>query len=324
MSRLLLFVVLLLVPCKGNLVAQAPPPAPLASVGSTEIPIVIGSGSFTWWTGGVLIVVRYRYSGAPVFCIIGREGKEISRFTFMLPDAGGLSLRGNEIARGPDGSFAVIGHAYFNDIGPSNFLAVLSPEGELRAVEHLLRFLPAGVTIASDGAIWIVGHEPAIAGPPDREQNLLRRYDRAAKPLRSFLLWSSLDLPQRWPSPDSGSVLASATDRVAWYSPSAQTYFEFALDGNLILQVQGPQPRRDGAMLSLAVCNDRGVFLSATRLNGPNQKASWGIFALNRFTGEWTLHRQPERWGRLYGCDGSRLAATSDSRFISWLAPTTQ
>jgi hypothetical protein len=329
MRKLPLLIVPLLLSCSAPLAAQSPasvPPPALSSLGSTELRVVPSLDSYSWWTGGVLVVVEYRSSGAPEFRIVDPQGKEIFRFTLMLPEASGVRLRGNAIARGSDGAFAVIGHTYFHDSGPlgDSFLALLSPEGVLREVVRLTPYSPQAVTIASDGATWLAGHEAPLDRYPNLEQNLLRRYDRAGKPLGSFLPWSSLPPSPRWRAPDDSSMLAASLDRVGWYVPLARAYIEFHLDGRVAHSLKAAPPRASGEMLRLALCEDNSVFVSSTVNNGRNQKASWGIYSLNRLSGEWSFIPQTKSWGRLYGCYGSRLATSTDFHSITWLAPAPQ
>lgn len=317
----LLLQALLLPVCTGELAGQAATPHALTSKGSTEIPFTFVRGTFGLWSGGALLVVQDRFSGAPVFRLIGRDGREISQFTFTIPGASFINLYDNSVARGLDGSLAVIGTAYTNDSRGASFLAWVSPEGGEQTVIRLSPFFPHAVTVASDGTIWVTGHETKWIGPRDYNQHLIRRYDRTGKMLGSFIPWSRLRTALPTPSPDTQSVFISSADRIGWYSPHSRTYIEFSPEGAMTNWIKTAEHPTD-AMLSVALCDDGGLFVGAAVNNGPKQTASWGIFVLDRQGGEWSFIPRHEKWGMLYGCDGTRLASTTDNRTISWLEPT--
>ncbi len=44
----------------------------------------------------------------------------------------------------------------------------------------------------------------------------------------------------------------------------------------------------------------------------------WGVFTLDRGSGTWEFIPRKEQ-SVLYGCDGTRLASTTDHRSITWL-----
>jgi hypothetical protein len=177
------------------------------------------------------------------------------------------------------------------------------------------------VTLASDGTIWVAGHD---SNPQQKEQDysqhLIRRYDKTGKLLGSFIPYSSLitDPPTL---PYVHSVLLSLKDRVGWYSPRSHAYVEFSLDGSVINRFKSaPHPEHD--LTFVAVCDDGGLFASTQMRDAGGRQTSWGIFTFDRQRGEWSLIPRNEKWGMLFGCDGTRLATATDFKTISWLAPT--
>ncbi len=316
---LLLFAILLPV-WSGDLAAQSATTDTLTSKVSTDIPIALGHGTFGLWSGGVLLAVQDRFSSGPIVRVIDREGRQTERFSIAIPGASGVNLYENSIARGPDGSLAVVGSASVSDPTCGTFLAWISPDRSEQTIVCLSPFFPHGVTLASDGTIWVAGHDTTIiGGQRDYSQHLIRHYDKSGKMLGSFIPWSSLGTAPGTLSPDSESILVSIADRIGWYSPSIQTYFEFSLDGAVINSIQTPEHAR-GEMLSVALCDDGRLFVGASILgNGTNRAPSWGIHVLDRQRGGWNFIPRGEKWGMLYGCDGTRLASTTDSRTIAWL-----
>jgi len=287
---------------------------------STEIPAPV-SGSFALWSGGAMLVVQDRFSSSPIIQVIDRDGKEVSRFAFGIPGAGRVNLYDNSVARGPKGSMAFVGSAYTNDSRGATFLAMVSSDGETQTVVRLSPFAPQAVTIASDGTIWVAGYDAHQApNEQDYSEHLIRRYDENGTLLGSFLPWSEVRTPPRTAPAAVNSILVTASDRVGWYSPSAQTYVEFALDGTMLHQIKTPGHSRS-TMLQVALCDDASLFVSAAVNHGPDGPASWNILALDRQQGSWSSNPRPETWGKLYGCDGTRLASTTDSRTITWLEP---
>ena len=76
-------------------------------------------------------------------------------------------------------------------------------------------------------------------------------------------------------------------------------------------------------MLSAALCEDGGMFLEAPIYNQKGQTGvGFAIFSLNRASREWHYFPRPEdKWGRLYGCDGTHIGSAADDSTISWVAP---
>lgn len=302
--------------------AEEPAAGPFVSEGSTRVYMSPGRGTYAWWSGQTLLVAENR-DFAPVIRVIDPEGKELSRIPFEMPNASGIRVLNNALARGPDGMIAVIGSADFNDYLGRCFLALLSADGQLETVVRLSQFDPDAVTVAADGFIWLAGHEFTPAGKPIKNSDLIRRYDRTGKLVGSYVNWLSLNLPVNFPSPDALSTLVASPDRVGWYSKYAQTYIEFSLEGNVIYRVNTPAHQRE-LIVHPALCENGGVFVSVSVNNNPSLKikAHWGIYVLDRERGEWSYIPRDGSWGRVYGCDRTRLATTTDHQLITWLRPT--
>ena|ERR1700683_2767580 len=180
-------------------------------------------------------------------------------------------------------------------------------------------FFPAAVTVASDGTIWVAGHQTKEPSEErDYSQHLIRRYDKTGKLLGSFIPWSAFGT-EPLKLPFASSVLLSLQDRVLWYSPRSPTYTEFSLDGSVINQFNSaPHPEHD--ITRVTACEDGSVFAS-TLIRSAGRQTQWGIFRLDRQRGDWSLIPRNEKWGNLLGCDGRRLATTTDLNTITWLEP---
>jgi hypothetical protein len=71
------------------------------------------------------------------------------------------------------------------------------------------------------------------------------------------------------------------------------------------------------------LCDDGSLFLEAPIYNDKGkQERGFDIHAFDRARGQWNIvaHRQEEKWGRLYGCDGTSIASAVDPFTISWFA----
>lgn len=321
LSRLFfLFQILLLSLWAGEPDARAATADALTLARSTEMPFTLVSGTFALWSGGSFVFVQNRFSSGPIFRFFDRNGTQVSQFTFSIPGAGLINIYDHSVALGLDGSLAIIGTAYADDSRGGAFVAWVSPDRQQQTIMRISPFFPHTVTIASDGTIWVAGHETKEHREDrDVSQNLIRRYDKTGKLLGSFIPWSTLGTdPLTVPS--IYSVLLSFKDRVAWYSPRSHTYLEFSMDGSVINRFKAA-PHPDYDLINVAVCDDGGVFATTRILHGVEQ-TNWGIFTLDRQRGEWSLTPRNERWGILFGCDGTRLATATDFKTISWLQPT--
>lgn len=118
------------------------------------------------------------------------------------------------------------------------------------------------------------------------------------------------------------SALVSSPDRVGWYSLYAHTYVEISLDGRELRRMKTPA-HDTGELVHAALCDDSRLFVSVAVNNDSirNINAHWGIYVLDRERGDWTYIPRDKPYGRIYGCDGTRLATTTDNRSITWLKP---
>jgi hypothetical protein len=291
----------------------------LVSRGSTEIP-AIHRGMAGIWSQGALIVLSDRFSGGPVFQVYGRSGEEISQIQFTIPGAARINIYDDAFARGADGTLAVIGTAYTDDNRGTTFLAALSPDGQQKTVVRLSPFFPSAVTVASDGTLWVAGHQWEEGKPKDHSQNLIRRYDKTGKLLDSFMPWSTVNDAPHTLAPDAMSTLAGYEGRVAWYSRPARTYIEFYLDGKVVRRVETPEVDKE-SVVTFAACDD-ATYLGVSALATDKRLPSWGIYELGRQKTEWKYVPQEGTWGFLHGCDANRLASRTNKTTISWLGRT--
>jgi hypothetical protein len=317
-----LFQTLLLSLFSANLLAGAQRPDGLTLAGSTAMPFTLGSGTFAVWSGGAFIGVQDRFSRSPIIRTFDRNGTQVSQFSFNIPGVSLINIYDNCVARGMDGSLAIVGTAFTDDSRGGMFVAWVSPNREEQMIVRTSPFFPRAVTVASDGTIWVAGDETKPRPEkPDYSQNLIRRYDKTGKLLGSFIAWSSLGTGPSTisPTPSVRSVLLSLKDRIGWYSPGSNTYIEFALEGSVIKRFKtAPHQRED--VINAALCDDGGLF-ATTHLTSANQTSNWGVLTLDRQRGEWSPIPRSEKWGMLFGCDGTRLATATDFKTISWLEP---
>lgn len=319
MKRPLMRILLILLFCGLNgLTSRAAAVDTLTPVGSAEIPLTILDHDTTaMWSGDTLVVVQNRFSAAPDIRFFDRNGSQVSEFTFTIPGATLINIYENSVARGSDGSLAIAGTAYSDDQRGSMFVAWVSADHKEQTVIRTSPFFPGTVTLASDGTIWLAGHETKGENDArDYTRPLVRHYDKTGKLLGSFIPWSTLGTAPHI-VPFSLSTLLALKDRVLWYLPNARTYFEFSLDGATITQHKSA-PHVDHDIAFVAACQDGSLFASTlTRSSG--QPRHWGIFRLDPQQNEWRLIPRNEKWGRLLGCDGTRLVTTTDNKTLSWL-----
>jgi hypothetical protein len=296
----------------------------LTLVGSTQLPHSFDNRTFTVWSGGGFLLVQDRFSSSPTIHILDRNGAETSTFTFSIPGAGRINLYDNSVARGLDGSLALIGTTYSNDSTGAMFVAWVSLDRREQTIIRTTPYFPEAVTVASDGTIWVAG-ELMKRKPekPDYSQELIRHYDKTGKLLGAFLPWSTLEMNSAFsPTPSVRSVLVSAKDRVGWYSPGANTYIEFSLAGSVINRFRTVH-HDPSNLITVALCEDGSVFAS-TGIMRDVEQTNWGILTLNRQQSDWTLLPRKEQSGMLFGCDGERIASSTDSSTVSWLEPATK
>ena len=319
-----LLLILPLLSCIDQTVSGAATNDRLAPAGSMEMPFTIGPSPFatTLWTNGAFVVVEDRYSVAPLLRFFDSNGAQVSQFKFSIPGASRINIYDNSVALGLDKALAIVG-TYLDDSRGAMFVAWVSPDRQHQTVIRTNPFFPAAVTIASDGTIWVAGHEAKQQNEErDYSRPLIRRYDKTGTLLGSFVPWSSLELDKSI-LPFAGSTLLPLRDGVLWYCPRAHLYFEIYGDGSVINRFKSaPHPEPDIA--DVAVCDGGGVFASTQIRDNSGSQIGWGVFALDRERGEWTLIPRGEKWAVLYGCDGTRLATTTDFRTISWLETKTK
>jgi hypothetical protein len=288
--------------------------------GTTTIPFSFVRDTLGVWSGGALLVAQDRLSAAPTFRVFDHDGVEVSRHTFTIPEA--THINAYSFARGWDGSLVVGGSAFTNESRSASFVAWVSPDRQEQTVVRTSPFVVSAVTVAADGTIWVAGHRKRTAADEewDYSEPLIRRYDKTGKLLGSFIPWSSLQPPLGIQPPDMRSLLVSSPDRIGWYSRDSRTYIEFALDGTVLKWVQTPE-HDNSSIVWAALCDDGKLFISDSVSAGPSTTRSWGIHALDPGSDTWSFIPRQEPWGRLYGCDGTRLAATTNHSTISWLRP---
>jgi hypothetical protein len=314
-SLVLSFLIMLFSGVAAQLVQRAGA-SELTLTGTTEIPFTFGHGTWEAWNAGGLLVVENRFSAAPVFRTFDRHGKLVSQFTFSIPDAGLTAV--TSFARAWDGSLVIDGTAISNDSRGASFVAWVSADGGEQSIVRTSPFVPSALTVAMDGTVWVAGSDVSRDRPIDHNQDLIRHYEKSGKLLGSYVPWSSLGTDFHTGPPSMRSIFVASKDRVGWYAPLAHMYIEFSLNGAMLSQVKtADHPKND--LVTVALCDDGGVFAS-TRIVGDNhQQTGWGIFTLDRQRGEWSYTRRDERWGMLLGCEGTTLASKTSRSTISWL-----
>ncbi len=305
----------LVTPWAGKCVAQAMQGNVLVAERSAAIDAVFHGRTYEVWSGGALVVMEDCDSDAPLIHVIAADGIEISRFTFTIPGSGRFSLRNWwSFARGWDGTIAIAADADFADEKGRSFLAIVAPDGKKQSVVRLSPYRAEAVTVAGDGTIWVAGGEYRPHGELDRRQDLVRRYDASGKLLSSFFTGESLETEgQHFHAVDS--ILISSKDRVGWYAKGARTYLEFSLDGSEVMRAKAWKSSAKAPLDWLALCEDGSVFVGEQNLQ--MHAIRWGVFALDRGSGTKFIPRKEQ--SVLYGCDGTRLASTTDHRSITWL-----
>src|ERR1700693_456700 len=259
---------LLILLLSGELAGRAATADVLTSAGFMQMPFTITDGAYAIWTGGKFVFVQDRFSAAPLFRFFDRNGTQISQFTLSIPGASLINLYDNSVALGLDGSLAIVGTAYSDGSTGGMFVAWVSSDRQEQTIIRTSPFLPAAVTLASDGTIWVAGHD---SNPQQKEgdysQRLIRRYDKTGKLLGSFIPWSIL-ATDRTTLPYAGSVLVPLKNGVGWYSLRSHTYVEFSSDGSVINRFKSAPHQEVRELSSVAVCDDGGLFASTRILSG--------------------------------------------------------
>lgn len=218
---------------------------------------------------------------------------------------------------------AIAGTAYSDDSRTGTFVAWVSPNQQEQTIIRTSPFFPRAVTIASDGTIWVAGDEmKPRTEKPDYSQHIIRRYDKTGKLLGSFLSWAGFETHSPSFPATVYSVLFPLAAGIGWYSPRSNTYVELSLDGAVARRLKTPQHAKTDVIQATA-CDD-GTIFATTSISSASDQVTWGIFALNREKNDWTLKSQSGKWGLLFGCDGNRLATTTDLGTLSWLSTGTR
>jgi hypothetical protein len=287
---------------------------------TTEIPVAFRQHTWAVWSGGALLMIEDRFTNSPRIHVIDREGKDTSQFYLTIPGGGGFLVGDWGVARGLDGVIAVVGVADFPE-QRSGFLGIFSSDGSKQKYIQLSPYRPDSVTVAQDGTIWVVESRRGAGDTKGHDEGLMALYDRNGKLLHSFIPLP--DTESEWHSRSTReSMLMASKDRIAWYSKHTHTYSEFAFDGRLITRVKSWTSLDEHPLDWPVLCDDGSVFASEQINASSTREAQWGIFALDRRSGNWNF-TPSKHLVKLFGCDEAHLVSTSDLRSISWLAPKT-
>jgi hypothetical protein len=287
---------------------------------TTEIPVAFRQHTWAVWSGGALLMIEDRSTNSPRIHVIDREGKDTLQFYLTIPDGGGFFVGDSGVARGLDGVIAVVGFADFPE-QRSGFLGIVSSDGSKQKYIQLSPYRPESVTVAPDGTIWVVESRHGAGDTKGHDEGLMALYDKNGKLLHSFIPLA--DTESEWHSHSTmNSVLMASKDRIAWYSKNTHTYSEFAFDGRLITRVKSWTSLDKHPLDWPVLCDDGRVFASEQIGASSTREAQWGIFALDRRSGNWNF-TPSKHLVELFGCDGTHLVSTSDLRSISWLTSST-
>jgi len=289
---------------------------------TVDIPFNYGRSSVGRWSGGALLVVENAHSAAPIVRVFDRSGNVISNITFTIPGASLIHIYFGNSARGSDGTIAVGGSAYTNDSRGGTFVAWISSDGLQQRVFRVSPFAPYGVTVAADGTIWAAGRELIDGEEVAPHHHIIRRFDKTGKMLSSMIPKSSLKIYDAT-HPAQKSYLVSSRDRIGWYSQSSREYIEFALDGTVLDRVKTAVIGENKLVGGVALCDNGGLFVSAI-LPSNSGAGGWEILALDRQRGEWLSIPRSEKWGVVYGCDGTNLVSTTNWSAMTWLEPASR
>lgn len=303
----------------GACTAQAQSERTLVATSSTEMPVATGHDTFWAWSGGELVFVEGRFSASPTVYLISKDGGIVSRFSFTIPKLHPYFVYDHCVARGPDGTILLAGSATTDDGDYTSFLATVAPDGTSKTVVRLHPFLPAAATIAADGTIWVAGAvHPKRGDKADTDQYLIRRYDSKGDLLNSFVKWSDVTTRDYHLTPAHESQLLASKDRIAWYSPTVNSYMEFSLDGKIITQIKSWPALAEHPMDWPVLCDDGSVFVGEQVNASDVLPAKYGIFTLNRDKGTWNFEPRKE-YTYLLGCDGTSVAGFSgNERTLTW------
>ena len=176
------------------------------------------------------------------------------------------------------------------------------------------------MAVAADGAIWAAGRELVDGKEINPDHHVIRRFEKTGRMLGSSIARSSLNIAAQYTHPADYSFLVASRDRIGWYSEPSQQYIEFSSDGAVMNRFSTAEYDAKRAMHGVALCDDGSLFVS-TEMSKPGGVKGWGISTLDRERGVWTFIPKSERWGMLYGCDGTTLAGRTSASAITWLEP---
>jgi hypothetical protein len=131
------------------------------------------------------------YVGNPVvktFTVRGRDGSELSRTNFSIPNTSRLWVHGYD--RDLSGNLVFCGEAYSSDGKLAPFIGVQSPQtGDVQLI-RTYPYWPTLLAVAPDGTIWTIGGERTPDGKPDGTDvnpngDVVRHFDRSGKLIAS-------------------------------------------------------------------------------------------------------------------------------------------
>jgi hypothetical protein len=305
----------------GTASAQEQAESVLTATTNTALPVSLDH-FMPVWSGGALLVVEGRDASSPTVYIINKDGDIASRFTIAIPGMYVGLIYDHCLARGSDGTILIAGSAATEDADSTTFLATIRPDGTTRTVIRLSPFHPDAATIAADGTIWVAGAvHPKLGEKADTDQYLIRRYSPKGELLTSSIKWTDITARDYRLKPAHLSRLMASKDRVAWYSPTVQSYMEFSLDGKIMTKIKSWTPLGEYAIDSPVLCDDGSVFAGEELNASDTHPAKNGIFTLKRDTGTWNFEPR-EKFTALRGCEGNSVAAFSgEFGKITWFEP---
>ncbi len=265
------------------------------------------------WSGNSLLNIEAHWSGAPLLHIYDDSGTEIERVVVQAFGARSLQVMDHNFARSPDGYVAVTGLALGGSDRGAHFLAVISPDGASQTVVRTDPYAPHAVAFAADGTIWMAGCETNEAGDDKgagQSYFMIRHVDKTGKPLGGAVPRTEFAGQE---TPLAGSSFVASKDRVGWFSPRANRYMEFSLDGKELGTYPFPVSLRN--LGGVALCEDNSVWVSAK-----TDPLSTALSVLDRAHGSWISGKPQQPFVYLYGCSGTTLVTTSNWTDLDWRA----
>jgi hypothetical protein len=271
------------------------------------------------WSGNSLVALESYSSGEPILRIYDQSGAEIQRVAVQVPGSQLTNILGNRFARSTDGYVAVSGSAYGAGDRGAIFLAVISPDGASQLIVRTDPYIPHALVFASDGTLWVAGNdrdERETAKEVSQDYFLVRRFDKKGRLLGGVVPRTLF--PPRHSDFVTSSYLVSSKDRVGWFSPRANQYMEFSLDGKALATYQ--LSLRPDIVSGVALCDDNTLWVSVQAEDARQQST---LTSLDRVRGVLSGgNRQP--FIHLYGCSGTTLVATSATSparsAVDWIA----